>query len=152
MALHYLESFLFSKVFLCIPLSESYVHLSFLLSLPAVTTKAMLAESYSSPSRPCHFIGATVYSRFQWKQREFTWCDMLAVAAAKLMLVHHPMSCHSCCHRNYVLCSVINLLYCVLHCSSVSSAMFILTCLHCAGLSVCIACCLLWTVNFLNCK
>ena len=58
------------------------------------------------------------------------------------------MSCHICCHRNYVLCSVINLLYCVLHCSSVSSAMFVLTCLHCDGLCVCvcIACCLLVTL------
>ena len=58
------------------------------------------------------------------------------------------MSCHICCHRNYVLCSVINLLYCVLHCSSVSSAMFVLTCLYCAGLCVCvcIACCLLVTL------
>ena len=58
------------------------------------------------------------------------------------------MSRHICCHRNYVLYSVINLLYCVLHCSSVSSAMFVLTCLYCAGLCVCvcIACCLLVTL------
>ena len=58
------------------------------------------------------------------------------------------MSRHICCQRNYVLCSVINLLYCVLHCSSVSSAMFVLTCLYCAGLCVCvcIACCLLVTL------
>ena len=58
------------------------------------------------------------------------------------------MSRHICCHRNYVLCSVINPLYCVLHCSSVSSDMFVLTCLYCAGLCVCvcIACCLLVTL------